>query len=399
MMKLSVLLSLYILIPILFYNCSVTKVVDQNNNKLFAEAKEKFAPDSRVAVFDISGIKKGKNIVLKGETTNKEAKEFLIKIFMDSKMNVTDSIKMLPEAGLKENFAIVRVSVSNLRTKPQHSAELATQAIMGTPLKVLRNDNNWSLVQTPDQYIAWVDNSGIELMNEGERKKWLKIPKLIANVQNGLITESEEIHSNPVSDFVIGSIVGLKGESIDKKFWIVTLPDNRIAYADKKDFQKIEDFYTANNEISSDDLINDSYQFLGSPYLWGGTSSKGMDCSGFTKTVFFINGFIIPRDASQQVKVGDPVKLDEAFSQLLSGDLLFFGNKRPDNSDSITHVGIYLGEGRFIHSSGIVKIESLLPSDKDYSDFRAKSLLQARRYINCKNQSGIYRIQSTYGYY
>jgi cell wall-associated NlpC family hydrolase len=269
---------------------------------------------------------------------------------------------------------------------------------MGTPLKLFRNENGWSQVQTPDNYIAWVDNSGIESMDEAEKSKWLKMPKVIAVVQQGFINESNELNSRPVSDFVIGNILGLKGESLDKNLWIVALPDNRIGYANKNAFRKLDEFFEEKSDITGDDIINSSFQFMGAPYLWGGTSSKGMDCSGFTKTVFFINGYIIPRDASQQVLVGEKVAIDESFSKLLPGDLLFFGNKRTDNSERITHVALYTGDGRFIHSSGNVKIESLLRSEPDFNDFRASSLLQVRRYIAGIDLPGIIKIRKTEGY-
>lgn len=382
-----------------FGACTTTKIIDTKNNDVFKEVKKTFASDLRVAIFDVKGIKHGKELLLKGETSIPSAKTHLLKKFSEQNMKITDSISLLPDIQMKKKFAVVRLSVCNIRTKPQHSAEMATQAILGTPLKLFKNTDEWSQVQTPDNYIGWVDNSGIEIMPEENFAKWLEMQKVISVTPTGSIQESPDPGARPVSDFVGGSILGLKGESDNDKFWIVTFPDNRIGYAEKSSFRRLEDFVEMSRFISGDDIVNSSYQFLGAPYLWGGTSSKGMDCSGFTKTVYFLNGMIIPRDASQQVMTGDTVIIDPEYSNFQPADLLFFGNKRNDNTERITHVALYLGDGKFIHSSGNVKVESLFKTDADYNDFRAISLLQVRRYLNSKNNSGIVKLTGTWGYF
>ena len=388
-----------IIISAIFYSCSTTSVIDYNNDEIIREIKNTYAPDLRVSIFNIQGLKHGKNLILKGETNNPQSKRKLIDDFSAKKFNVVDSIHVLPDEKINEVFAVVRLSVCNIRTKPDHTAEMSTQSILGTPLKVYKIMNGWAQVQTPDNYIGWVDLSGIVLMTDDEKSNWLKLPKLISNSQLGFVLESEEEGSRPVSDIVTGSILGLKGESLNKNFWIVSFPDKRIGYVPKNSFRKLEEFAEMMRFVSNDDIVNTAYQFMGAPYLWGGTSSKGMDCSGFTKTVYFLNGLIIPRDASQQVMAGDVVPLDENYSQLQMADLLFFGNKRSDNTDRITHVALYIGNGKFIHSSGNVKIESLRKSDPDYNNFRSASLLQVRRYLNARNRTGLTKLSDASGYF
>ena len=120
---------------------------------------------------------------------------------------------------------------------------------------------------------------------------------------------------------------------------------------------------------------------MGLPYLWGGTSMKGVDCSGFTKTVYLMNGLVLPRDASQQVHIGEEVDTKAGWHHLQPGDLLFFGSPAKEGQpERVVHVGMWIGgNNEFIHSAGMVHISSLNPQAPNYDEGEHKRFLRAKR--------------------
>ncbi len=147
--------------------------------------------------------------------------------------------------------------------------------------------------------------------------------------------------------------------------------------------------------LSAESLINAAYSLNGTPYLWGGTSSKGVDCSGFIKTITFLHGLILQRDASQQVHTGIPVDISAGYDNLQPGDLLFFGEKATaDKNERIIHVGLYVGDKTFIHSINNVHTGSFDPESDLYDDYNTKRFLRATRILGAVGTQGISTIQS-----
>ena len=165
-------------------------------------------------------------------------------------------------------------------------------------------------------------------------------------------------------------------------------PDGRRGWLDKTNAEVFDIW--KNDTIASGDLLEIyANQMIGVPYLWGGTSVKGLDCSGFTKTLYFMNGMVIPRDANQQMDVGAAVETGEGFENLEKGDLVFFGKAATDSTKQrITHVGLWLGDKKFIHASQRVRISSFDPESGYFDEFNLNRFRGARRYLQ-KSTDGI----------
>ena len=332
-----------------------------------------YAPDKRVVLFDVEV----KDNLLKGETTSPSAKAALLRSLQSANKKFIDSITVLPEAQLlQQTMAVVTVSVANLRTQPEHKAELATQAILGTPLQVWKKLRGWYLVQTPDKYLAWVDGDAIARMDTISYNKWMKKPKLIYTKPFGF-AYSLPADGATVSDLVYGSIMVINGE--DNNYFKIGLPDGRVAFVAKTEAQLYKE-WRATRQPSTGNLTATSKLLLGIPYLWGGTSFKGVDCSGFTKTVYFMNGLVLPRDASQQVKIGEEIDTRNDWNNMRPGDLLFFGTLAENNrAERVVHVGMWIGNNEFIHSAGKVRISSMDPAAGNYDAYERKRFLRAKR--------------------
>ncbi|MEQ8413931.1 MAG: C40 family peptidase [Imperialibacter sp.] len=344
-----------------------------------AEMRLQFAPDKRVALFQVASRNEGSKTVLTGETNITEAKAALLDSLKDQGLSVTDSIQVLPSAALEGKiYGLVNNSVANIRSDPRHSGELATQALLGTPLNVLKQSGEWYLVQTPDKYISWVDHGGLVLFDKAGFETWKSAEKIIYTRIAGFSYTADSDTAQPVSDLVMGCVLEVVSEG--KDFYQVKYPDGREAFVNKKEAKPV-DSWLAQANPTGDNLTNIAFQLMGAPYLWGGTSSKGMDCSGFTKTIYFMNGLVIPRDASQQVFAGQPVDSEQPFDQLEVGDLLFFGTPATsDKKERVVHVGMWIGDKKFIHASGQVRVSSVDPDDEHYDEYNVNRFLRARRY-------------------
>jgi len=346
-----------------------------------AEIKAEFAPDKRVALFEVSAIKNTDKYVLRGESNLPEAVQALKTRLVADSIAFIDSIQVLPADYLgKKTRAIVNNSVANLRSNPSHSSELATQATLGTIVKVYKQDGDWYYIQTPDMYLAWVDAGGIELVDEQKAENWETDKKLIYTQTYGHAYSDPNEDAAIVSDLTAGNLLTLL--RFTDQYYMVRFPDGRNAYVRKNEAESYDTWLKILNP-TVETLVSTAKTMIGVPYLWGGTSTKGVDCSGFTKTIYFLNGMVIPRDASQQVHTGIAIDSTKNFDNLVEGDLLFFGRKATDSTpEKVVHVGMWIGDNEFIHASDRVRISSMDKASKNYDEYNLNRYLRTKRIFN-----------------
>ena len=219
---------------------------------------------------------------------------------------------------MDQQKGICNLSIIPVRKTPNDTSEMVTQLLLGDTFSIIEKRENWHAIKIDaDGYEGWIDSKQYELENE------IASNKIILNSQKLYITENYGVLS-------MGSILNLK----DKNFFF---NGKNITVEEK-----------LNKQLNIKDV---AMQYLNVPYLWGGKSIFGIDCSGFTQMVFKIMGIALQRDANQQVEEGLLIN----FNQQQQGDLAFFNNKE----GKIIHVGIVLNENQIIHASGKVRIDKL----------------------------------------
>lgn len=346
--------------------------------------QKQLVPDKRVAILDIV-LKDTLQpvVVVAGQTDLPGAKAQIVRLLTDYRVAFVDSVKLLPDASLgNKTWALVTLSVANLRAQPDHASELVSQALMGTPLKVLDVFENWYRVQTPDGYIGWMDANALQRMAPNELELWKRSDRYLYINLSGNAYNAPRRKGEVLSDLGLGDLFEVEAKT--RRFLKVKFPDGRTGFVPRRQCMS---FAAWSNAVpTAPSVISVAKQMMGFPYLWGGTSGKAVDCSGFVKLAYFSQGVILARDASQQARYGQPVDIANV-NNLQAGDLLFFGR----SAQRITHVGLYLEGGNFIHSSGRVHISSIVPTDPKY--VATRHLVAACRVLNSLDTQGIVSVK------
>lgn len=271
-------------------------------------------------------------------------------------------------------WAVVNLSGCFVRNAPSYEASLDTQARMGDIVEVLEKDSYWCRIATPEPYEGWTTDMAVVLMTEDGLEAYKAAPKWMCIAEYSHIYQQPSADADRICDFVMGDVVR-KGSCCCTEGWeSVVLPDGRNGWVESGTVQDLSE-WTSTRECTAENVIALARKFVGVPYMWGGISPKHFDCSGLTRFCFMMNGLQLPRDCSQQIKAGRAVSYD--FSKMKPGDLIFFGNP---STGRPSHVAIYMGDGRIIHSSQMVRINTLRKGHPD--TYAGKPVVAVRRIIN-----------------
>ena len=363
-------------------------------------------------------------------------------------------------------MAVVETSTCYMRIAPDYESALETQELMGTVVEIVGESGYWREIVSPQPYKAWTTEKTLVEMSEEEIREYEAAPKYMFTKLYGHIYSEPSEKAQTICDLVGGDVLrvslntgnsGQRRKSITKTSGDIedegesatignqTSQEGRPSKTTEKQVEKmavtkgkwaqvvlpsgvkgwvlkdqvrvlgervnIRKGDTAEGLISNEQMeaiIATAEQLIGVPYLWGGMSSKGVDCSGLVRISAILNDVLLPRNASQMIFCGTPVEMncnpifwneeyrtagDGKYTMefieemngrvrnLQRGDLVFFGTPATDEKPMrVTHVGIYLGNNLIIHSSHKVRINSLIPGQKDYYE-NAHRLLNARRFI------------------
>jgi gamma-D-glutamyl-L-lysine dipeptidyl-peptidase len=235
---------------------------------------------------------------------------------------------------VKMNYGICLLSVVPCRKEASNTSELVTQLLFGETYEIAEESEGWYKISTTfDAYVCWLNKKQHNSLSEASFNK-INSSKIKCNGDLVQIIKNKKLNTNiPIT--IGSSLPLLKEHDMQWDDHHFSFDGTALDTGIKNKAQKI---------------IQTSYLFLNSPYLWGGKSPFGIDCSGFTQLVFKLNGHKIPRDAAQQVEIGSPLSFVE---EAEAGDLAFFDNEE----GRIVHVGILLDNQSIIHSSGQVRID------------------------------------------
>lgn len=240
-----------------------------------------------------------------------------------------------------KNYGIAHLAQIAMRAEATHTSEMVSQLIFGDAYEVLENKNNWLKIRTVDaNYEGWIDKKLLNPISEEAFVNYSNVAKYMVKELLLFIKEKSNSFAFPI---FAGSSFPYPTNNLfvlGDRTYEVEIPE--------KQYKKL---CTNLSEVQYN-AIHFAALFLNAPYLWGGRTPIGIDCSGFIQLIFKSIGFLLPRDASQQVHLG---KVVDFASDAQPCDVAFFSNEE----GKIVHVGMILQAGKIIHASGNVRIDEI----------------------------------------
>ena len=307
--------------------------------KLIDRIRNERVPDHRAGVFDVAPEQRDDTVALVGQTTDPAAAEDLLaRARKLGGERVIDEIVRLPDANLGTAVhGLVSAAIAPVYLEPALPAPQISQLVLGMRLDLLARRGEWLRIRGEDGYLGWVHQGYVRLGEHEWAKAWER-------GSNG----------EPVVSLGAEMIDG-EGRALARLPWgarvvryagAYELPDGSsgtIGSGEVIDVDRLADRFPPRG----DSIARTARRWHGTPYLWGGVTLAGADCSGFAQAVMWMHGIALPRDSDLQARVGEEMEPGADFSELRAGDLLFFA----EHTARISHVAIALGESQIIHSA------------------------------------------------
>ncbi len=327
--------------------------------RALGELQRKWVPDRRIGVFDVA-VTDGR---IEGATTSREAQAEVRRIGGAAGMVV--SVNLLPNATVDNGaVGVVTAALAPLLERPTVRAPRVNEAVQGEPLTLLERRDDWLHVRAGDGYVAWTHSGYVRVGLTDWFEDWLG-RATIRSVGCELEHQGERVR------LPIGARLAPRREASGSG---VETADGRLARIVGGIVRSETELHADARLVAIPDLA--LRWFGGAPYLWGGRTEWGIDCSGLVQAVYAARGIALPRDSDQQCMVGETVPLSPSGDEYAMGDLLFFVER-----ERISHVALWAGAGRIVHSTlprGGVVCEDLFADDARLKRLR-EQLVVVRR--------------------
>ncbi len=251
---------------------------------------------------------------------------------------------------MSDTLAVIKQNVTPMWTDPRDRAEQVSQAIFGEMVRVGDEADDYLSIETPDGYSGWVRASHISILETGEKYPDPSRAAMVAPLFLPVFRDASG-KSERITLLTLGTAVELGIGDADAEFYPIRFPCERIGYVEAATLI-VPEFPSP--EKLGVNLAVVARGMIGVPYLWGGRTSFGMDCSGFVQRVYWLCGHTLPRDAYRQAEWEGFRAVDR--EEIAVGDLLFFRGENDPQNRGITHVGLALGDGRVVHASGALGV-------------------------------------------
>lgn len=308
---------------------------------LIEELRERYAPDPRTVVFEVAVARRDETVVVHGETTEHDAAHAAVARVREAAdgRKVLDEIVRLPDPALGEvRHALVRAAVAPVHAEPRIASTQLSQFVLGHRLDLLSRRDGWYRARGEDGYIGWIHHGYLQAGEAEWAQAWERAEggERVVSLGADLVDDAGRV-------FALLPWGARVFRDAPERY---RLPDGRRGALGDGEVVMVDRF-ADRFPPRGESVTRTARRWVGTPYLWGGVTPGGADCSGFVQAVFWLHGIALPRDSDMQAEVGAPVEVDEAFEAPCAGDLLFFAER----DDRITHVAISLGGPHIIHSA------------------------------------------------
>jgi gamma-D-glutamyl-L-lysine dipeptidyl-peptidase len=288
------------------------------------DIRRKWAPDGRLTVFEVSLLPTG----VAGVTSNRDARDALRRLA--GEQGLVDKVTLLPDESVTAPAAVVTAAIAPLLREPQVTAARVSEVLHGETLDVLERRDDWLRVKAPDGYVAWLSAGYVTTGPTDWAADWRE--RATARSLSADIVTAEGRRRLPT-----GSRVALKRG-------VVELADGQRGAVAAGSVRREQELRVEARHLALPELAQKWYG--GAPYLWGGRTEWGIDCSGLVQAVYAARGIELPRDSDQQFMQGTEVPMKENGAGYEAGDLLFFAER-----GRVSHVALWAGAGRIVHSA------------------------------------------------